>query len=173
MDIAIIGVKYCEETAKLIKENYCDVNIDIINLTSEKFSKPCADMYIITDRLCAGLKLKPDMYINMLNDLMKNIRKDDIALINFDDENLIRHLSGLDCNIISYGFNLKSTVTLSGTEEDIFTGQIYYTCSLQRSIKTIDKNDLEPCEMKLLISDQYNQQSILAYCAFCFAANLI
>ena len=173
MDIAILGIKYCADTEKLIKENFSDISVCTFDLSVGECPTQDFNIYIITDRLFDGVKLEPDLFLHTIENFMKNIKPDDITIINIDDDDLIKHLMGLKCNIITYGYNLKSSVTISGFEEDILAGNSEYVCSLQRSIKTLDNKSLEPCEIKIKVSDKYSSQSIIAYAAFRLAANRV
>jgi len=166
MDVAIVGIKYFDETARLIRENYNNINLVLKDFTDDSDFDINADIYIITDRLCDGQKLKPDVCIKSCESLLKNIQSNNIAIINFDDSDLMRHLMGLSCNIITYGYNTRSTVTISGFEEDMVTGKTNYVCSLQRDLLTIDNESIEPCEIKVSVPSHYNSESIMAYSAF-------
>lgn len=174
MEVAVIGIKYHHETAELIQSS-CgqEIHVNLFHLGLGEYPAQHQDIYIFTDRLCEGESLRPDLYVNTMNHLIQTIQKDDIAIINVDDDNLLRHLEGLHCNIITYGFNLKSSVTVSGLDEDIFTGQTSYTCSLQRTLTAFDQTVIEPCEIKLSVSNGFDTRSTLAYSAFLLSVNKI
>ncbi len=180
MDIAVAGIKYCGETARLIESNFKDFHTDVYNIDGGSciplfrrgtISDKC--VYIITDRSFDDIKIKPDLYIEAVRKLISVIRKEDTAIINVDDTDLIRHLEGLDCNIITYGYNSKSSVTISGLEEDFVNGKTEYVCSLQRSIITAGGDILDPCEIKVSVPSGISAHSIMGYCAFSLYAGKI
>ena len=166
LEVAIAGKEYCEEIVKLLKDNHEGLQVSMYDIVKGEFPVVRNDVYIITDRVCEGESLNTDVCINALSNLMDNIGQDDIAIINVDDEDLIRHLDGLKCNIVTYGYNSKSSVTISGMDEDIFSGCSRYICSLQRNINTVDMKNIEPCEVKLSVSDNCKPHTIMAYAAF-------
>jgi len=64
-------------------------------------------------------------------------------IINLDyDENLIL-INNLELNVITYGMNSKSTVTISSSNSD------YALVTLQRCIKDVNGELLEPQEIKI------------------------
>ena len=173
LQIAVAGVKYCNETGRLIKKKCDNIDVDLFCLGDGKYPRTHQDIYIITDRLCNGMYLKPDIYTETIKGIVENIRPCDIAIINIDDEDLIRHLQGLKCNIITYGYNSRASVTISGINNDVFTGESYYVCSLQRTIKTVNNKKIEPCEVRISVTEDYNPQSVMAYSAFLISSDRI
>jgi len=78
------------------------------------------------------------------NRFLKNIILNSKRLIiNSDYEENLEVIKNLKLTVITYGMKSKSTITISSVEEDDML------MSIQRSIKTIKGNIIEPQEMKI------------------------
>lgn len=83
---------------------------------------------------------------NVLKDnrFLKNVIMNSKRLIvNSDYDGNLEAIKNLKLTVITYGMKSKSTVTISSAEEDIIL------MSIQRSIKTIKGNIIEPQEIKI------------------------
>lgn len=157
MIVSIIGKKYSKETAALLTA--------VKELPVEVFLKipenKTADIWVMTDwdaQVSAKVK--------------NNIRPQDTVILNSDDEVLLQQMAGIVCHTITFGYHLKSTVTISGREEDMATGGISYVFALQRPVLTYQKKLLEPCEMKWPGPIWMAPQSAMAAVAFFLVADV-
>lgn len=157
MIVSIIGKKYGKETATLL--TICnELPVEVFLKLPEK---GVADIWVITDwdaQVCAAVK--------------NNIRPQDTVVLNSDDEVLLQKMAGIVCHIVTFGYHLKSTVTISGREEDMATGGVSYTFALQRPVLTYQKKVLEPCEMKWSAPVWMSPQSVMASVAFFLVADV-
>jgi len=67
-----------------------------------------------------------------------------LVIINTDLDINLKCVKNLQLRIISYGLNSKSTVTVSSVNEDVIL------VSVQRSVKTLKDNIIEPQEIKIM-----------------------
>ena len=89
---------------------------------------------------------------NILNELFKNLK---YLVINADMEDSLDVVNNMKLNIITFGFNSKSTITASSVEEE-------FLICLQRKIIDINGKVLEPQEIEV---------KILNKSFFCFLNN--
>lgn len=100
------------------------------------------------------------------------IRPKDIVILNGDDQLLLQEMAGVVCHTVTFGYHLKSTLTISGREEDVTTGKIFYSFALQRPILTCSMEVLEPCELKWAAPADVSIQSVMATVAFFLIAKV-
>lgn len=98
--------------------------------------------------------------------IKEKIKPEDTVILNGDDEQLLRDMAGIVCHIVTYGYHLKSTLTVSGREEDITTGTVSYSFALQRPLQTFRKKLIEPCELKWSGPADVPLQSVMAAVAY-------
>lgn len=82
----------------------------------------------------------------IINEIIKDIN----YLIIQDNINELNIQLEKEINIITFGFNHKSTVTVSSVAEDDIV------ICIQRTIKSINDNEIEPKEIIIKNSNQYN-----------------
>lgn len=77
-------------------------------------------------------------------ELIKNIiEKANYLIINADEEINLDLLQNMKVNVITYGFNSKSTITASSVgDENIFL-------CIQRNMQDLNKNEIEPQEISI------------------------
>ena len=78
---------------------------------------------------------------NILNELFKNLK---YLVINADMEDSLDVVNNMKLNIITFGFNSKSTITASSVEEE-------FLICLQRRIIDINGKILEPQEIEVKV----------------------
>jgi len=77
------------------------------------------------------------------DDLVKIILNSTRIIVNADFEENLDAIKNLKLNVISYGMNSKATLTLSSVSDDGIL------LSLQRGVKNINKDLVEPQEIKI------------------------
>lgn len=82
-------------------------------------------------------------------------KRTDYFILNSDIKENLQLLENLDLKIITYGYNQKATITTSSVEE----GKVI-VC-LQRGIKNIYQEEVEPQEIKLKSNKNDNNSAIL------------
>jgi hypothetical protein len=125
---------------------------------------------VLTDRDCSDMTIRPDECLDKISKMTSEITPGDFVIVNVDDTDLIRHIEGLKCRVITFGFNSKARVTASSTAEDVAGAE--YLCSLQSSFKSINGDVIEPGEMKILDKMGCKAYSVMAYCSFLLVTGL-
>ena len=168
MNLAIAGIAKVNDCFTVInefirRESRKDIYICTIDLSDTIISDRHYDVILFTDRECEGLTIKPDIFINNINYLLKNILPSDICIVNIDDSDLLRHLAGLSCHIITYGFSSKASLTASSAAKDIMDSS--YLFCLQNSIKTYGNVTVDPCEIKMTAHSIDDIYALMGACA--------
>ena len=81
---------------------------------------------------------------DILNELLKNCK---YVVINADMMDEIKEFDNVELNIITFGFNTKSTITASSVEEN-------FLICVQRKIIDINKKIIEPQEINVKFRDE-------------------
>jgi UDP-N-acetylmuramyl tripeptide synthase len=82
--------------------------------------------------------------------IFSKMERDDIAIINIDDETVLELLQGSKMCVITYGLSSKVTITVSSIIQDSNSSTIIYC--LQRTISTIGKKSIDPQEFSIKLS---------------------
>lgn len=77
-----------------------------------------------------------------------------VVVVNTDSEDNLNCVKNLKLRLISYGLNPKATVTISSIDEE----KILVT--LQRAIKTLSENIIEPQEIEISLKGTHNNPYI-------------
>lgn len=161
MRVSVIGSRYGRETATLLAAVCNGLTGRTIEIVFGRPQAQSAEIWVLTD------------WDESLSLTYKEcIRPGDIVLLNSDDAQLLTYVAGLLCNTVTFGYHLKSTVTLSGRSEDVTTGRISYVLALQRPMLTCRGTLLEPCELRFALSGDISPQSAMAVGAFLLAAEV-
>ena len=133
-----IGLISKNKNIELIRELSLYEDVQAFNIKEEEdFKNNKIDILVLED-----LIISKDILENQINDIKYLIIQDNISDIQF---NLDKEI-----NIITFGFNHKSTVTVSSvTEENI-------VICIQRMIKTINNNEIQPQEKIIKNNNKYN-----------------
>lgn len=93
-------------------------------------------------------KKDTEEYIFNKIELMTNLKKDSLLIINSDDKDSIKLISkNKDSIVITYGLNSKSSVTTSSID---FDDSIKFNLCLQRKLNTLHNNYIEEFEYPIL-----------------------
>lgn len=133
-----IGLISKNKNIELIRELSLYEDVQAFNIKEEEdFKNNKIDILVLED-----LIISKDILENQINDIKYLIIQDNINDIQF---NLDKEI-----NIITFGFNHKSTVTVSSvTEENI-------VICIQRMIKTINNKEIQPQEKIIKNNNKYN-----------------
>lgn len=91
--------------------------------------------------------------------LKKIIDNSKYLVINTDIDNDLKILEKIETNVITYGFNSKTTITTSSIKQEEIL-----VC-IQRNIKNINGKTIEQQEKKVNISEKYNINYMLGIIA--------
>ncbi len=88
--------------------------------------------------------------------------KEDIAIINIDDQRVLQLLRDSKMCVITYGLSSKATITASSIEADSDCSTFIYC--LQRTLCTVEGRDIEPQEfpVRIISSKDKNTYNTLA-----------
>lgn len=154
--------------AELLKNNtdILILKINIFDMDKEIFDYLKFDIIIFTD--------KADDFSESIisTDYKDSMRKafsllDDkgIAIVNADDFELTNFLNGIKHYIITYGFNLKASITTSSVGDLVDKCDIM--CCLQRTVFARNGNVIEPQEFIIKTKpEMYDPYNVLAAATF-------
>lgn len=141
----------------------------ITNQKNEQYVKrelsgiiPNNNIIFINDRNITNIKnikfevIIIDNKINNKIELRKIIADAKIILLNTDIQMNLETLNNLNLTIITYGFNSKSTFTVSSIEEK------YIIICLQRNIYNSENIEIEPQEFRLEIEENIEKYISIA-----------
>lgn len=139
-------LKYIEKIINLNKTENTDIifinNSNICNMKNIKF-----ETILIIGNINE---------IKNINILKKIISCTKYLIIQLDSNENIDILKDLKLNVVTFGFNQKSTITVSSVEEENII------LCLQRSIKTLANNIIEPQEINIKVeNEEYDIDSII------------
>lgn len=123
------------------------------------------DILIYTDKAEDGLDFEKLEYKNKVKQIFSLMADKGVAIVNVDDNELIRLLQGMKHRFVTYGFNTKASVTTSSIGDSVFKDG--FICCLQRSISARNGKIIEPQEYKLqLESGEFDSHNVLAAASF-------
>lgn len=123
------------------------------------------DILIYTDKTENKMDLDKSDYTNKLKRVFALMAEKSVAIVNVDDNELIRLLQGMKHRFITYGFNTKASVTTSSIGDSM--SKEGFICCLQRSIPTRGGEIIEPQEYKLnLDASEFDSHNVLAAASF-------
>lgn len=145
--MAFIGViadsKYESEIKRILDNSLNRVNkehtvIEINDKSIENIKNIRFETILVAD--LSRVKGKEES----LNELFENSK---YLIVNADMENDLELINNMKLNIITFGFNSKSTITASSVENN-------FLICLQRKIVNINKKVLEPQEIKVKVQSK-------------------
>jgi UDP-N-acetylmuramyl tripeptide synthase len=123
------------------------------------------DILIYTDKAEDELDFEMKEYTDKVKRIFSLMADKGVAIVNVDDNELIRLLQGMRHRFITYGFNTKASVTTSSIGDSVFKDG--FICCLQRSIPARNGQIIEPQEYKLqLESGEFDSHNVLAAASF-------
>ena len=136
--------KYNIDYIETLKQS--GISVSIIFLSLDEFDSIKGIMFdvILYDNILRKTEITKS--------LLKNIHSNTIIIANSDDMNAFEFLSEIKICIITYGLNMRSTVTASSIEqgESLFN----FVYCLQRQISTFNNDIIEPEEIPVTIIDK-------------------
>jgi UDP-N-acetylmuramyl tripeptide synthase len=141
------------------------LKIDIYEIVREIFNGLRFDIIIFSDKADDTNEINMDNYRECTQRVFSLLNEKGIAIVNADDNELIKFLEGIRHCIVTYGFNLKASITASSIGDLVVKDN--FMCCLQRTIFTSGGRTIEPQEFKVKADlegvDPYN---ILAAATF-------
>ncbi|MGO1470751.1 MAG: hypothetical protein ACTHW2_12070 [Tissierella sp.] len=156
-----------ENTIKYIEKLLLEEDWESIYINKEEnilgFNKEKTTVFLITTKpegleLYYSLNIKFDIILyNSEAILDYRFLECNYFVLNSDEENWLQlPLESLTSLAISYGFNNKSTVTISSYNDD---GDLSVNIYIQREFNTIFNKRIEPCELTVNIKRELKDRS--------------
>lgn len=134
------------------------LKVNIFDLDKEIFDYLKFDIIIFTDKADDLKESESDLYKDSMRKAFSLLDEKGVAIVNADDNELSSFLNGIKHYIITYGFNLKASITTSSVGDLVAENNIM--CCLQRTVFSRDGNIIEPQEFIIKafpeIDDPYN-----------------
>ena len=138
-------------------------------LREELKKRKLEDVFFLTESTVQNMRnVKFDTFllgkkITEKQEMIREIAKrTDYFILNSDVKENLPLLENLDLKIITYGYNQKASVTTSSVEEE------KVIVCLQRGIKNIYQEEIEPQEMELEIDKSDNNSAVLELASLLF-----
>ena len=138
-------------------------------LKEELKKRKLEDVFFLTESTAQNMRnVKFDTFllgkkITEKQEMIREIAKrTDYFILNSDVKENLPLLENLDLKIITYGYNQKSSITTSSVEDE------KVIVCLQRGIKNIYQEEIEPQEMELEIDKSDNNSAVLELASLLF-----
>ena len=138
-------------------------------LKEELEKRGLEDVFFLTESTAQNMRnVKFDTFllgkkIAEKQEMIREIAKrTDYFILNSDVKENLPLLENLDLKIITYGYNQKASITTSSVEDE------KVIVCLQRGIKNIYQEEIEPQEMELEIDESANNSAILELASLLF-----
>lgn len=140
-----------------------------VYLKEELKKRQLEDVFFLTETAVQNMRnVKFDIFllgkkITARQEMIREIAKGtDYFILNSDVKENLQLLENLDLKIITYGYNQKASVTTSSVEEE------KVIVCLQRGIKNIYQEEIEPQEIELKIDKSTNNSAVLELASLLF-----
>lgn len=153
--------------SELLKNNtdILILKVNIFDIDKEIFNYLKFDIIIFTDKADDFSEAVSIDYKEAMRKAFSLLDDKGIAIVNADDAELTNFLNGIKHYIITYGFNLKASITTSSIGDLVDKSDIM--CCLQRTVFTRNGNIIEPQEFIVKTqSDAYDPYNVLAAATF-------
>lgn len=127
------------------------------------------DVFFLTESTAQNMRnVKFDTFllgkkITEKQEMIREIAKrTDYFILNSDVKENLQLLENLDLKIITYGYNQKASITTSSVEEE------KVIVCLQRGIKNIYQEEIEPQEIEMKMDESTNNSAILELASLLF-----
>ena len=141
------------------KNNWCEIKRHISKNLQLKHELMCINNENIENiknvTFETVLILDIDEIATKIEQLKAILKKTKYVLINADIKENMQLLRDLDLNVITFGFNNKSTITASSVEEENIL------ICIQRNILDNNNKEIEPQEIKISITKNKNIYEIM------------
>ncbi len=138
-------------------------------LKEELKKRKLEDVFFLTESTAQNMRnVKFDTFllgkkITEKQEMIREIAKrTDYFILNSDVKENLPLLENLDLKIITYGYNQKASITTSSVEDE------KVIVCLQRGIKNIYQEEIEPQEMELEIDKSDNNSAVLELASLLF-----
>ncbi|TYQ15635.1 UNVERIFIED_CONTAM: UDP-N-acetylmuramyl tripeptide synthase [Acetivibrio alkalicellulosi] len=151
-----------------LEKNNIDVlilKVDIGNILKDIFYNFKFDIIIFTDKADEIDEDNIESYRETIKKAFSLLNEKGVAIVNSDDNDLSSFLNGIKNYIVTYGFNLKASITTSSIGDLMSKDNIM--CCLQRTIYTKNGKIIEPQEFKVKADlDGVDPYNVLAAATF-------
>jgi len=123
------------------------------------------DVVLYTDRSEMSSDSEALPYSSNIGRVFSQMDEKGIAIVNVDDDDIIKMLQDMKYRFVTYGFNDKASITTSSIGDSVFKDG--FICCLQQEISTQNGKIIEPQEYKLKLNEsEFDSNSVLAAASF-------
>lgn len=141
------------------------LKVDLSDIRKEIFDYLRFDIIVFTDKADEISEENDHLYMELMRKAFSLLNEKGIAIVNADDNELNRFFQGIKHYIVTYGFNLKASMTTSSIGDLMAKDNIM--CCLQRRIYTKNGTVVEPQEFKVRTDlDGVDPNNVLAAATF-------
>jgi UDP-N-acetylmuramyl tripeptide synthase len=141
------------------------LKVNIFDLDKDIFDYLKFDIIIFNDKADDFKESSSDTYKEFMRKAFSLLDEKGIAIVNADDNELTNFLNGIKHYIITYGFNLKASITTSSVGDLVAKNNIM--CCLQRTVFARNGSIIEPQEFIIKTQpDMYDTYNVLAAATF-------
>jgi UDP-N-acetylmuramate-alanine ligase len=160
MDLSMQKFKDYAQELKRNNTDFLVIKINIEDLSSEIFDDIRTDIMIYTEKTHEDSSIDNADTGKLMKRVMSLMNEKCIAIVNIDDDELIKLMKGVKNYIISYGFNSKASMTTSSIGDA-------FICCLQKTIPAQNGVLIEPQEYRIdLQTTVFDSHSIMAAVTF-------
>jgi len=138
-------------------------------LKEELKKRKLEDVFFLTESTAQNMRnVKFDTFllgkkITEKQEMIREIAKGtDYFILNSDVKENLQLLENLDLKIITYGYNQKASITTSSVEDE------KVIVCLQRGIKNIYQEEIEPQEIEMKMDESANNSAVLELASLLF-----
>ena len=153
--MSLIGILTQNQNKAYLKEELEKRGLEDVFFLTESTAQNMRNVRF--DTFLLGKKITEEQ--EMIREIAK---RTDYFILNSDVKENLQLLENLDLKIITYGYNQKASVTTSSVEEE------KVIVCLQRGIKNIYQEEIEPQEMEFKTDKNENNSAILELASLLF-----
>lgn len=149
-NLSSLNVKQVKSYLAELEKNNIDIlilKVDLSDIKSEIYDFLRFDIIVFTDKADEISGHDNQLHMELMRKAFSLLNEKGIAIVNADDNNLSQFFQGIKHYIVTYGFNLKASITTSSIGDLVTKDNIL--CCLQRRIHTKNGTVIEPQEFKV------------------------
>ena len=157
--MSLIGILTQNQNKAYLKEELKKRKLEDVFFLTESTAQNMRNVKFDTFLLGKKITEKQEMIREMIREIAK---RTDYFILNSDVKENLPLLENLDLKIITYGYNQKASITTSSVEDE------RVIVCLQRGIKNIYQEEIEPQEMEFKTDKNENNSAILELASLLF-----
>ncbi len=167
-DLTCLDVETLKDYLLQLERNNIDIfilKLDLPDISEDIYDYLRFDIIVFTDKADEINGDGTKVHVELMRKAFSLLNENGIAIINADDNDLTEFFRGIKHYTVTYGFNLKASVTTSSIGDPMSNDNIL--CCLQRRIHTRNGSIIEPQEFRVkTIFEDTDPNNILAAAVF-------